>query len=160
MEVVTALSLVGALAVAPLHAQVPDPWTSARELRGNAPVLLTTISDVLVEGWLIEAAEKAATTGDERHVPSAEPRTVRVGKRDSNWNGLLAGAAFGFGGGAGLGALWFHGSGRYGAKPPGYARGFISGTAVVGSVVGALIGWRIDAARNNRDVIHEAPPVP
>ncbi len=95
------------------------------------------------------------TAGGERQIPSADVQTVRTRKQDSVWR-VLAGAALGFGGGAGLGAAWFYGGGRYGAKPPGYGREFIIGTGVVDGVLGALIGWRIDAARTRSEVIYKA----
>lgn len=85
-------------------------------------------------------------------------QTVSTVKRDPVWTGIVAGAALGFGSGSALGAAWFHGSGRYGAKPPGYAREFITGVGVLGSIAGALIGWRLDVRSQQREVIYEARP--
>ncbi|MDP3716598.1 MAG: hypothetical protein Q8T13_02405 [Acidobacteriota bacterium] len=151
------------LSVAPFGAHAQDPLAALRGLAVGTPVIATTVSGVLVEG---EA--KAATadqfvvvtkTGEERQIAVGELHTVRALKRDSAWQGLVAGAALGFSGGAGLGAAWFHGSGRYGAKPPGYRRDFIVGSGVLGSVVGALIGWRVDAARVRSSVVYQAPSI-
>ena len=61
---------------------------------------------------------------------------------------------------AALGTAWFYGSGHYGAKPPGYAPGFVTGVGVVGAVAGALAGWRVDRGRMRASVIYEVAPEP
>lgn len=154
--------VVVVLAAAPTMAQQQASQSTLPELAAGTPVIVTTVPGILVKGELKMMADDGivvvAKTG-ERQIPLGDLQAVRVTKRDSVWNGIVAGAALGFGGGAGLGATWFYGSGRYGAKPRGYGREFISGTAALGSVVGALVGWRLDAARIRSDVVYEAPSV-
>lgn len=148
------------IATTALEAQPPP---SAPRL--PALVAGTRVAVAMANGDRLTGAVRLATDteltvvsrgGAERRLSAREIDTITVTERDSVVNGILAGAAIGMAGGAGLGAAWFYGSGRYGAKPPGYERGFISGTAVLGGVVGALIGWRADAARERGDVVYRA----
>ena len=158
-----AAMVVLVLALWPLRAQAQDPWARVSELSFGTPLVITTTSGVLVEGGLVSIREGqvivATSRSEQRQVARADVQVVTATKRDSLWNGTLAGAALGFGAGTGLGAAWYHGSGRYGAKPPGYEREFITGMGVVGGVLGALIGWRLDATRHRSEVIYEAPSV-
>lgn len=161
---VWAATAVVALAAAPLCAQTQDSWAALHALSVGTRVVVSTASGALVEGGLesIGPDEIIVVTddGDPRPIARAAIQTVRTARRDPVWNGVLAGAALGFGAGVGLGAAWYHGSGRYGAKPPGYQREFIGGMGVLGGVLGALIGWRIDAKRARSVLVYEAPSVP
>lgn len=160
------LAIVGLviLTAAPLGGQEQDQRAKLRELPAGTPVTLMTMSGMVVEGAFESITDAqvviVASGGQTREIATREIQTLSATRRDPVWNGILAGAGIGFGGGAGLGAAWFHGSGRYGAKPPGYERDFITGIGVVGSVVGALIGWRLDARRTRTEVIYQAAPVP
>lgn len=158
-----AVILVLMLASASILAQ-ETPWARLRELSPGVQVVITTTSGAQVDGRVEMIGEDRITiianVGGQQQIARTDVRTVIASRRDAVWNGVLAGAALGFGGGAGFGAAWFYGSGRYGAKPPGYASEFITATGVIGSAIGALVGWRIDAVRNRRDVIYDAGAIP
>ena len=158
-----AAMVVLVFALWPFRAQAQDPWARPRELSFGTWLVITTTSGVLVEGGLVSIREEqvivATSSSEQRQVARADIQVLKTTKRDPLWNGILAGTALGFGGGTGLGAAWYHGSGRYGAKPPGYEREFITGMGVVGGILGAIVGWRLDARRTRSEVIYQAPSV-
>jgi len=164
MKRLAAAAVSVALAAAPLGALEEDPWAKVLALPVGTPLIVATASGAVVEGGLTSISDEqvviVTNDGEPRPIGRAAVQALRATRRDSIWNGVLVGAALGFGGGAGFGAAWYHGSGRYGAKPPGYQREFISGMGVLGGVVGALIGWRVDAARDRTVVVYEASSVP
>ena len=133
-------------------------WARVRDLSAGR-VIVTTVHSERVQGR-VEAIDEnhisIRNAAGERQIAKSDVRSIIALRRDSVWDGVLVGAAIGFGGGAGVGAAWFHGSGRYGAKPPGYGTEFVSGMGVIGSAVGALVGGRIDMRRVQRVVIYES----
>ena len=150
------------LAVPSLRAQ--DLWAKVEEVPSGTQIAITTLLGSRLDGKLKASTEEQLVVvtkgGSERRIPRADIQTVSASRSDPVWNGLLVGAAIGFGGGSAYGAALFCCSGRYGAKPPGYAAEFIPMVGVVGSVLGALVGWRMDKARVRTEVIYKAPSVP
>ena len=156
-----AAAIIIALAAPSLRAQ--DSWAPVRETDQGTAVVVTTLQGSRFSGAIQAATDEQLVVADaagERGIARTNVRTVSASIRDSVWNGVLLGAAAGFGGGAALGTAWFYGSGHYGAKPPGYAPGFVTGVGVVGAVAGALAGWRVDRGRMRASVIYEVAPEP
>ncbi|MEW6320462.1 MAG: hypothetical protein AB1635_05180 [Acidobacteriota bacterium] len=116
-----------------LRLEVRHRFTPRREPRPGAFTAVT-------EGRVAVTFARRPATRVAAHPPGA-------GGRDGVWDGLAKGALAGAALGAAAGALWLHGTGNYGAKPPAYHAQFTTGVATTGAIIGAVVGWHLDRTR-------------
>ena len=138
-----------------LQAQVsaPGTWERLDALQPGTLIVITLKSGAPVTGAFQASGsgDLAVTTrtGTEQRVAKAEIQGVVGEKKDSVMDGLLLGAAIG----AGTGAFWGYGRRSFECRA---GCAMAMGT-IVGTPIGALVGWLRDRKHHQTEVLYRAP---
>jgi hypothetical protein len=151
-SVATSLLLTTSL----LQAQVatPGPWEKVDALPSGKQIVITLKTGVRMEGAFQDSSPQdlaltTALAGGQQRVPKADVQGVISEKKDSVVDGLLLGAAIG----AGAGALWGYGRRTFQCET-GCA---LTWGVILGTPVGAVVGWLRDRKHNQTEVLYPAP---
>lgn len=131
----------------------PGPWEKVDALPPGNQIIITLKSGVRMEGAFQDSSPQdlalMALTGGEQRVPKADVQGVSSEKKDSVVDGLLLGAVIG----AGAGALWGYGRRTFQCET-GCA---LTWGVIMGTPVGAVVGWLRDRKHNQTEVLYRAP---
>lgn len=138
-----------------LEAQVaaPGSWDKVDALPPGNQIIITLKSGVRMDGAFHNSSPQdlalTALTGGEQRIPKADVRVVISEKKDTVVDGLLLGTAIG----AGAGVLWGYGRSNFLCKT-GCA---LTWGVILGSPIGALVGWLRDRKQKQTEVLYQAP---